>query len=310
MTSSLVRAATRVSLGWVNVYTIACRRGLRGERRAVIASDIWEQANDGDAGGGGERQLATDLLWRTMKGAPADVAWRVERGGLAVNVQLGLGRSAGIVLLLMIAIVAVGDSGFGAQVGGDEPYFTEEFPIYVNDLGKAVVHIGFSFAFAALMLVGSALMFSLLRAQAPVAALAGGIALAVAGALFLAETAFGIRLFTLAEVYRDNGGLPRDPVWFSARDAAATGESLGLFGLAAFSAGLVGFGLAYRRTSFGPDWIGQATLAAAGVMLVGVMGLIVGIDLLWLPFLLGALSVFAVVIVLGCWLTWTDAGQV
>ena len=305
MSGPLTRSAAALSRGWVSLYTAGSRGSVGPDRRKLIASDVWEQTHEADQDGATDRQLAADLLWRTVKGAPADIAWRLERGGLVVNLQLGLGRSTGIVLLLMMAVLAVGEAGYGAQVGGEEPYFTDGFPAYVSELGRAARHIGFSFGFAGLTLAGAALMFGMLRERAPIMALAAGVALFIAGVFFLAEAALGVRLFTLAEIYRDNGGVPRDPIWFAARDTAAIGESFGEVGLAAFSAGLVGFGLAYQRAGVGPPWIGRAALAAAGVMFAGAIGLIAGFDGFWFPFLFGALGVFAVVIILGSWLTCT-----
>lgn len=55
-------------LAWVGWYTRDLPEPLAQQRRAELASDVWEQQHDDGAGG--------SLLGRALRGAPADLAWR------------------------------------------------------------------------------------------------------------------------------------------------------------------------------------------------------------------------------------------
>lgn len=65
----------RLVLWWVDRYTRGLQPETRAERRAEIASDLWEHRR-----GAGE-SMATQLaiLSRCLRGAPADLSWRRSR---------------------------------------------------------------------------------------------------------------------------------------------------------------------------------------------------------------------------------------
>jgi len=67
----------RLALWWVDRYTRGLRPDTRAERRAEIASDLWEHRHD--AGDTWSTHLA--IAWRCVRGAPADLSWRRSRAG-------------------------------------------------------------------------------------------------------------------------------------------------------------------------------------------------------------------------------------
>jgi hypothetical protein len=69
------RRAQSVVLGWCARYTRGLPDAVALERRDELASDLWEQeAANGDAPG-----LGASILWRAVRGVPADLSWRAER---------------------------------------------------------------------------------------------------------------------------------------------------------------------------------------------------------------------------------------
>lgn len=64
--------AERLALWWVDRYTRGLTAAARGDRRAELASDIWEQRSAPDASKA--TQLA--IFSRCVRGVPADLSWR------------------------------------------------------------------------------------------------------------------------------------------------------------------------------------------------------------------------------------------
>jgi hypothetical protein len=67
------RIAARLVLAWVRTYTRRVPSAAAEQRRAELASDVWEQVNDTELMG-----LAAGpfLLWRAARSVPSDLAWR------------------------------------------------------------------------------------------------------------------------------------------------------------------------------------------------------------------------------------------
>ncbi len=65
----------RLALWWVDRYTGGLQGETRVERRAEIASDLWEHR--ADSGESWSTQLA--IVSRCLRGAPADLSWRRSR---------------------------------------------------------------------------------------------------------------------------------------------------------------------------------------------------------------------------------------
>lgn len=65
----------RLALWWVERYTRGLPEDTRDDRRAELASDVWEhRAERGD----GLKTHAT-IAWRCLRGVPADLSWRRSR---------------------------------------------------------------------------------------------------------------------------------------------------------------------------------------------------------------------------------------
>ena len=86
---------------WVSVYTFGLEPDVREERRAEMASDLWEHQQ---AGGLGLR-TTIEILVRSLLGSPADVSWRLEQAqagerlsGMILGVLAWLEAAAGWVV--------------------------------------------------------------------------------------------------------------------------------------------------------------------------------------------------------------------
>ena len=75
--STLVLAfATGITQHWVRLYTAGLEPGLRDERRAEVASDVWEETHDATRPRG-ETSVAAGVLGRWLTGLADDLSWRL-----------------------------------------------------------------------------------------------------------------------------------------------------------------------------------------------------------------------------------------
>ncbi|HEY8318507.1 MAG TPA: hypothetical protein VIG76_06715 [Amnibacterium sp.] len=70
------RFARQAALGWTLRITIGLPRRIAEDRRAELVSDLWEQADAAARAGQPQWRLALSVLMRTLRGMPADLAWR------------------------------------------------------------------------------------------------------------------------------------------------------------------------------------------------------------------------------------------
>lgn len=82
---------------WVRSYTVALPRQIAAERLDEVRSDLWEHRAAGATG--------SDILRRAAGGAPADLAWRWNRGVIAPWLRPGARLAAiGISLFTLASI--------------------------------------------------------------------------------------------------------------------------------------------------------------------------------------------------------------
>jgi len=77
---------------WTRAYTRGLPADVSAERRAEIASDVFEQfADDGAA-----RATGTAIVGRTLRGVPADLTWRIEERRMLRNHRVTDARPTGL----------------------------------------------------------------------------------------------------------------------------------------------------------------------------------------------------------------------
>jgi hypothetical protein len=70
-------AAQRVALWWARSYTRSAPEPDRSVRRAELAADVHDQLADARARGVPELQVARSVVGRVLRGAAADLTWRL-----------------------------------------------------------------------------------------------------------------------------------------------------------------------------------------------------------------------------------------
>lgn len=171
---------TRVALWWVDRYTHSVPEAARAERRAELASDLWEHR----AASGDGLRVELAVLSRCVRGIPADVAWRrSRRQGRRLPSARAAARVVGWSLAVLAYAFLVGMHGYIATglVGLD---------LYGGDWepGDVVRYAAISAAILPLFLAGGIL----LRPRPAVAAvLLGTAALVTCVAFWWAAPIYG-----------------------------------------------------------------------------------------------------------------------
>jgi hypothetical protein len=74
----MIAFAFALARRWVRIYTRGVPAALRDARRAEIGCDLWEQRHDECGNGRAAFRTGADVLGRVIRGAPSDLAWRLE----------------------------------------------------------------------------------------------------------------------------------------------------------------------------------------------------------------------------------------
>jgi hypothetical protein len=176
--ATLVRA-------WVDLYTRGLPEPARAARRDEVDDDLWCQHEEATAIGRSTSSVNAEMFIRLLFGMPADVSWRVSRGGEG-GPELEREPSTGARILGLLAILGV--VGWGIALvgyiawGGEQAWLTAGLLMYITQLVG-----GLGFAGAAL---GLALSQDRLSVVGAMAGVLGGLA-----ALFGAMGAFQLSLF-------------------------------------------------------------------------------------------------------------------
>jgi hypothetical protein len=88
----MLRLAIALVRAWTYLFTVGMPHRVRQWRRAEIACDLWEQSHD-------RRPAAGQVIWRLLRGIPADILWRLEEeamhSGKMIVVAASLGATVG-----------------------------------------------------------------------------------------------------------------------------------------------------------------------------------------------------------------------
>src|SRR5205823_8045156 len=114
--------AARVVDRWALVYTSGLSAGVRDERRAELASDVWEQLAAECTAGRRPSAGSLKVISRVVRGIPADVVWRVETrhhlGGLMKGTAIAVARGGSAIAVLGSAFWLFWALAWGSAVHG------------------------------------------------------------------------------------------------------------------------------------------------------------------------------------------------
>ena len=268
----MLRFSMGTARAWTRFYTAGAHEAPRDSRRDLIASDLWEHEADATADGQGTTSLARDITSRLLRGAPGDIAWRLRTGGIDMQSTFVIERTTGVGVLMLVLLMVLG-AALGPGLSGEEPYFTSDFPAFTRGLSGFTWRLVFQAAFAVAVLPTAVLLYLTFRPHVGRVALVGAGALVASSIAMFAAVIYGVQLTAHATIWRA-GGIPRDNVWFAARDAAAALEALSIIALVLFVLSFVVFGALIAQRSMMPRLIGLGALA--GVVFAVVAAIFVG----------------------------------
>ena len=186
MSGYALRVAEALTRSWVGVYTGGMPPERRILRRVEIESDLWEHAQTARAERQGPFETAREVFGRLVRGTPADLLWRFQKGGWEMQSTFAIERTTGVIMLLIILLGAASFVG-GHSTGSGEPYFTNDFPTFARNLGNHTRQLIFQFALATTLLPAAALLYLTFRPQRRGIAAAGALALVTSSVLFFAR---------------------------------------------------------------------------------------------------------------------------
>lgn len=300
MNGGSARWSLRAVRWWTRVYTAGARSKARDARRAQINSDLWEHEVDARASGMTSRGLARDVVDRMARGIPADIAWRLETGGIEMRSMFMIERGTGLVMLLISLLIMGAMSGPG--ISGSEPYFTDDFPALANDLDALFRAALFRVAVGVAVIPAAGLLYLTFRPHSKTVAALGAGALMVTSVLFMVGGLVTLELHALAGDWREAGRVPGDVTWFEARDAASRLEAMGLFAIMGLGLSFAGFGVIIARSAVLPRPLAWLALAGGAVLLASLPLWSVG-DWAWYVFMAGTLGVTIAFLLTAGWLT-------
>ncbi len=175
--ATLVQRAIRA---WTCCYTSGLPDSAGAERRAEIDSDLADHQQVRLGQGWSVRRTEREQLWRTVRGAPADMAWRREL--LAPSYRSNAAVRVAVLAITSVATVAVATfyAAFAAYLlgadtlaerawlGGLDNYAEE-----VDSAGGALV------ALVVLVLVAALIVGCVVRPAAPLVANVATVAIAI-----------------------------------------------------------------------------------------------------------------------------------
>ncbi len=308
MSAVAVRLSLSAARAWTQVYSAGARTSARDARRDQIASDLWEHEADATAIGQAPATFAGELAGRVVRGIPADIAWRLNTGGIEMRSTFVIERGSGLVMLLIILLIAGTLSRPG--ISGEEAYFAWNFPSFARNLDSFYRATLFQFAVGAVTFIAAGLLYLTFRPYSRAGAALGGVALALAGVLFIAGAVAGLQLHSIAGEWRDAGHVPGDAKWLEARDAAGLVSGFGSLALGIMALRFLSFGAVIARRAALPRALGFPAIIGA-LLVVAAFGFgAIGFGVAapvgeagWLVFMLGLLAVATSFVLTAGWLT-------
>ena len=286
--------------GWVRFYTVGMTPERRERRRLEIESDLWENREDRMATGAAPATLSLELIGRCLRGAPADLLWRYQMEGPAMNIHFAIDRVAGALLLGMVLFLVIASS-----IGGYDPNSGEGFDGELRRAASvpAAANMVF-FTFGGIgLIVAAAGLTRAFRDRSPMLAHLSGAGLAAAGTLTLVSTALYGAFASLADDYVASEGAVAIQASANARTLLLVLSSTNAMGGLLAVLSIWGLALLAAREKLVPAWIGVFPLISAAGAATGIVGGVTSADdLEWLGVMIAVLSVLLWLIIAGGWI--------
>jgi hypothetical protein len=302
--SGIAVVASRVARGWTAAYTLGLAAQVRDARRTEIASDVWEHHRDIVTEGRPVWRFVGSVLSRIVRGAPADLLWRVNVEGPKMDIKIPIERIVGGLLLAMVVLLMITTSISGYDTGREG--FDGELR-RLADLSNAA-HNGNAF-FRALtgvaLIAAAAALYTNLKDRSPMLSAMAAFGIAAAGVLALIAGALQLVFVELAQEYVASSGAHQEQVLVTARGfAVATDNTVG----AAFIALVVSIyvlAILAGREGLVPRWLIGIPVISAAVIGGSLIAQAAGADLQWWILISGMFMSVIWLLIAGLWLLFT-----
>lgn len=304
--SGIAMMAFRVARYWTAAYTLGLAAQVRDARRAEIASDVWEQHHDIAAEGRTSWWFFGSVVSRIVRGAPADLLWRVNVEGPKMDIKIPFERIVGGLLLAMVALLMITTSISGYDTGRDG--FADELRRLAGLSDAANNANAFFRALTGVALIAaSAALYTNLKDRSPLLSAIASFGIAAAGVLALIAGALQLVFVELAQEYITSTGAHQEQVLVTARGfAVATSNTV----VAAFIALVLStyvLGVLAGREGLVPRWLIGIPIMSAAIVAGSLIGQASGANLAWWIPISGMFLSVIWLLIAGLWLLFTPS---
>jgi hypothetical protein len=302
--SGIAAVATRAARGWTAAYTLGLAAQVRDARRAEIASDVWEHHCDIVTEGRPAWRFFGSVFGRIVRGAPADLLWRVNVEGPKMDIKIPFERIVGGLLLAMVVLLMITTSISGYDTAREG--FDGELRRLAGMSNAA--HNGNAFFRAVTgvaLIAAAAALYTNLKGRSPMLSAMTAFGIAAAGVLALIAGALQLVFVELAQEYVASSGAHQEQVLVTARGfAVATDNTVG----AAFIAlvlSIYGLAILAGREGLVPRWLIGIPVISAAVIGGSLIAQAAGADLQWWILISGMFMSVIWLLAAGLWLLFT-----
>jgi hypothetical protein len=304
--SGIASWASRVAHAWTAAYTFGLVVPLRDARRAEIASDVWEHHADIVTEGRSVWRFAGSVVSRVVRGAPADLLWRVNVEGPKMDIKIPFERVVGGLLLAMIVLVMITTSISGYDTSRDG--FGSELRRLAGLSDAAHNANAFFRAVTGVALIGAAAaLYTNLKGRSPMLSALASFGIAAAGVLALIAGSLQLVFVELAQEYVASSGAHQEQVLVTARGFAVATENTVVAAFIALVLSTYVLALLAGRENLVPRWLIGIPVMSAAIVGGSLIAQAAGVDLRWWISISGMFLSVIWLLIAGLWLLFTPS---
>lgn len=303
--SGIAVVASRVARGWTAAYTLGLAAQVRDARRAEIASDVWEHHRDIVTEGRPVWRFFGSVFGRIVRGAPADLLWRVNVEGPKMDIKIPFERIVGGLLLAMVVLLMITTSISGYDTGREG--FDGELR-RLADLSNAAHNVNafFRALTGVALIAAAAALYTNLKDRSPMLSAMAAFGIAAAGVLALIAGALQLVFVELAQEYVASSGAHQEQVLVTARGFAVATENTVGAAFIALVLSIYVLAILAGREGLVPRWLIGIPVISAAVIGGSLIAQAVGADLQWWILISGMFMSVVWLLIAGLWLLFTS----
>jgi hypothetical protein len=299
--SAIAAWASRAAGAWTAAYTLGLAAPVRDARRTEIASDVWEHHADVVAEGRSAWRFVFGVVSRVVRGAPADLLWRVNVEGPKMDIEIPFERIVGGLLLAMIALLMITTSISGYDTSRDG--FAGELQRLAGLSDTAHNGNAFIRAVTGLALIGAAAgLYTSLKDRSPMLSALASFGIAASGVLALIAGALQLVFVELAQEYVASSGAHQEQVLVTARGFAVATENTVVAAFIALVLSTYVLAILAGRERLVPRWLIGVPVMSAATVGGSLIAQAAGADVQWWILMAGMLLSVIWLLIAGLWL--------